>query len=99
VIQKDAKLNRVIVGPREALLTREVRVRAARLHAAAGRVDRVKLRYRSAAIGARVREDAAAGRHRTLTLELNEPMMGAAPGQLACLMDGELVVGWATIAG
>jgi tRNA-uridine 2-sulfurtransferase len=23
---------------------------------------------------------------------------GAAPGQLACLMDGDLVVGWGTIA-
>ncbi len=98
VIEKDAALNRVVVGPREALLTREVRVRGARLHAAGGRVDRVKLRYRSAAIGARVREAVAAGRHRTLTLELDEPMAGAAPGQLACLMDGELVVGWAVIA-
>jgi tRNA-specific 2-thiouridylase len=98
VIEKDAALNRVVVGPREALLTREVRVRGARLHAAGERVDRVKLRYRSVAIGARVLEDVAAGRHRTLTLELDEPMAGAAPGQLACLMDGELVVGWAIIA-
>jgi tRNA U34 2-thiouridine synthase MnmA/TrmU len=31
-------------------------------------------------------------------LELDEPAYGVAPGQLACLMDGELVVGHATIA-
>ena len=31
-------------------------------------------------------------------MELSEPVDGAAPGQLACLMDGELVVGWGTIA-
>ena len=38
-----------------------------------------------------------AGRHRELSLQLDEPVDGAAPGQLACLMDGDLVVGWGTI--
>jgi tRNA U34 2-thiouridine synthase MnmA/TrmU len=33
-----------------------------------------------------------------LTVELDKPTAGAAPGQLACLMDGDLVVGWGTIA-
>ena len=33
-----------------------------------------------------------------LTLALAEPVYGVAPGQLACLMDGELIVGHATIA-
>jgi len=46
---------------------------------------------------ARVSGEPSAGHHRTLTLELAEPVYGAAPGQLACLMDGELVVGWGTI--
>ena len=32
-----------------------------------------------------------------LIRSLAEPVYGAAPGQLACLMDGELVVGWGTI--
>jgi tRNA-specific 2-thiouridylase len=98
VIEKDAGLNRVVVGPREALLTREVTVRGARLHRDGATVDRVKLRYRSRPLAARVLEAAPAGHHRTLTLGLEEPMTGAAPGQLACLMDGELVVGWAVIA-
>ena len=60
------------------------------------RVDRVKLRYRSRPIGCAV--EGAAGRHPELCLELAEPAYGVAPGQTACLMDGELVVGHATIA-
>jgi tRNA U34 2-thiouridine synthase MnmA/TrmU len=39
-----------------------------------------------------------AGAHATLRLDLAEPVDGAAPGQLACLMDGDVVVGWGTIA-
>jgi tRNA-specific 2-thiouridylase len=98
VIAKDASTNRVTVGPRTSLLTDRVRVRGARLHRDGARVDRVKLRYRSKPLAAKLTDHAIAGRHRELTLELDEPVAGAAPGQLACLMDGELIVGWATIA-
>lgn len=97
VLSKDAATNRVTVGSRANLLTDRVRVRGAHLHRDSGRVDRVKLRYRSKPLPARIRDHAAPGRHRELTLELAEPVAGAAPGQLACLMDGELIVGWATI--
>jgi tRNA-uridine 2-sulfurtransferase len=97
VLEKDARSNRVVVGPRVALETRRVAVRGARLHRAGACVDRVKLRYRSRPLRARVSGDLPAGRHSRLALELAEPMLGAAPGQLACLMDGELVVGWGTI--
>ncbi|HET9093554.1 MAG TPA: aminomethyltransferase beta-barrel domain-containing protein, partial [Solirubrobacteraceae bacterium] len=90
--------NRVVVGPRERLLTDRVRVRGANLHRDGARVNRVKLRYRAPALPARIRDVAPAGRHRELTLELDAPVAGAAPGQLACLMDGELIVGWATIS-
>jgi tRNA U34 2-thiouridine synthase MnmA/TrmU len=72
-------------------------VRGASLHRSGARVDRVKLRYRSLALPARIAGDPPPGRHRALTVELEEPVDGAAPGQLACLMDGELVVGWGTI--
>jgi tRNA-uridine 2-sulfurtransferase len=47
---------------------------------------------------ARILGDPMAGRHSSLELELGAEVDGAAPGQLACLMDGELVVGWGTIA-
>jgi tRNA-specific 2-thiouridylase len=98
VLSKDAASRRVTVGPRSALLTDRVGVRGARLHRPGARVDRVKLRYRSRPVAASLHGDPAAGRHRALRLTLAEPVDGAAPGQLACLMDGELVVGWGTIA-
>jgi len=98
VLHKDAATRRVTVGPRAALASDRVRVRGARLQREATRVDRVKLRYRSRPLPARVLGDAAAGSHSGLEVSLGEPVDGAAPGQLACLMDGELVVGWGTIA-
>jgi tRNA U34 2-thiouridine synthase MnmA/TrmU len=58
----------------------------------------VKLRYRSRPLAAEVLGEPCPGRHRSLTVRLHEAAEGAAPGQLACLMDGELVVGWGTIA-
>jgi tRNA-specific 2-thiouridylase len=97
VLDKDAGSGSVTVGPRGALATDRVAVRAAELRRAGARVDRVKLRYRSRPLAARVLGDPPPGRHRRLALELAEPVDGAAPGQLACLMDGELVVGWGTI--
>jgi len=98
VLDKDAARNRVVVGPRSALQTRRVAVRAARLHRDGARVDRVKLRYRARPLAARVGGDFGAGRHHELQLELDEPVDGAAPGQLACLMDGDVIVGWGTIS-
>jgi tRNA-specific 2-thiouridylase len=97
VLDKDAATGRVTLGPREALQTFKVAVRGVRLHRAGARVNRVKLRYRSRPMAARLAGEPEAGRHRTLAIELAEPADGAAPGQLACLMDGELVVGWGTI--
>jgi len=60
-------------------------------------VNRVKLRYRSLPIECRVANGPAAGSHPRLTLELAEPVDGAAPGQTACLMCDDAVVGWGTI--
>jgi tRNA-uridine 2-sulfurtransferase len=98
VLAKDAAANRVIVGPRRELACAEVALRDARLHRPGGRVDRVKLRYRSPALRGRLAEAAPAGRHAALSIALGEQAEGVAPGQLACLMDGELVIGWGTIA-
>jgi tRNA-uridine 2-sulfurtransferase len=97
VLDKDAESGNVVVGRREELRTERVAIRAARLHRDAARVDRVKLRYRSRPLPAEVVGDPAPGRHRSLALNLHEAADAAAPGQLACLMDGDLVVGWGTI--
>jgi tRNA-specific 2-thiouridylase len=98
VLDKQASANRIVVGPRTQLRTARVAVRAARLHRPPESVDRVKLRYRSAPLRARVAKADDEDVRGRLTLELAEPVEGAAPGQLACLMDGELVVGWGTIS-
>jgi tRNA-specific 2-thiouridylase len=95
VLDKDARSNRVTVGPRAWLQRSRVRLRGARLRRDPERVDRVKLRYRSTPLPAKVLEDDDG---RGLTVELIEPADAAAPGQIACLMDGELVIGWGTIA-
>jgi tRNA U34 2-thiouridine synthase MnmA/TrmU len=57
----------------------------------------VKLRYRSRPLAARVVEAAPGGRQSSLTLELTDAADVAAPGQMACLMDGDVVIGWGTI--
>ncbi len=98
VLDKDAASNRVTVGPAAELRTRQVAVRDAQLRRDGSRVDRVKLRYRSRPLPAKVRGERGAGRHDALELELGDPADAAVPGQLACLMDGERVIGWGTIA-
>jgi tRNA-specific 2-thiouridylase len=81
------------VGPREALQSTRVRLEGARLHRPSETVDAVKLRYRSAPIPCRVVDDG--GR---LELVLERPATAVAPGQLACLLHADCVVGEGTIA-
>jgi tRNA-specific 2-thiouridylase len=93
VLEKDAGANRVVVGPREQLGSSTVRIRDAQLHRSADRVNSVKLRYRSAAKGCTV-ERRPGGE---AVISLAEPAEAVAPGQIACLMAGDLVVGHGTI--
>ncbi len=96
VLATDAQRNRVVAGPRAALATRRVALSAATLYRDGDRVDRVKLRYRSPAVACRVA--AGAGRREGLVVELADDVHGVAPGQTACLMEGDRVVGHGTIA-
>ena len=57
-------------------------------------VDAVRLRYRSRAVPCRID---GGGEGPVLELDLEEPVDGAAPGQAACLLRGDAIVGWATI--
>lgn len=98
VLAKDARRNRVVVGPKTALSTRAVRLEPARLHRPGSAVETVRLRYGSPPIACST-GTAAAGSRRRLELSLDREVRGAAPGQTACLMSGDLVVGWGTIAG
>jgi len=98
VLAKDAASNRVVVGPKAALSTRRVRLEPARLHRPGSAVETVRLRYGAPAIPC-ASAAGGPGPRRRLDLALDRKVRGAAPGQTACLMSGDLVVGWGTIAG
>lgn len=90
VLQIDQSTATVVVGEREELLATRIAVSDLVLHDAPHTVSAVRLRYHAPAIACRL--DGA-------ELVLEEPFAGAAPGQSACLLDGEVVVGTATIVG
>ena len=98
VLSTDARTNRVVVGPGEALQTERVAVRDAVLHRPAERVRSVRLRYRSQPVACRVGGAGGPGSHASLTVELEAPVRAAAPGQTAVFCDGDVVVGHGTIA-
>jgi tRNA-uridine 2-sulfurtransferase len=89
-LRSEPRTNTVVVGTRAALATREVMARG-RLHVAVSRAE-AKLRYRSAAVGAKVTPVGGGFR-----LWLDEPAHGIAPGQAAVLYDDGAVVGAGTI--
>ncbi len=97
VLGTDADTNRVVVGPRSRLRTERVRIAGARLHRGADRVDSVRLRYHAPKRACRI-EAAPAGPGEEAVIALDEPTDRVAPGQIACLMDGDMVVGHGTIA-
>jgi tRNA-uridine 2-sulfurtransferase len=86
-LRADSHTNTVVVGPRESLGRRDVRVRAGRLFVPADRVE-AKLRYRSPATGATVTALA-----RGFRIALDEPAYGVAVGQAAVLYEDDAVVG------
>ena len=71
-------------------------LRAVTLYRDGQRVDSVKLRYRSEPL--RVPGGRGGRTPRRAHGELAEQTLGVAPGQTACLMDGDRVVGHGTIA-
>jgi tRNA-uridine 2-sulfurtransferase len=93
VLGKDAATNQVVVGPKHELATTSVRLEDARLHRPAAQVRQVRLRYHAEPLPC-VASWAGDG---TLELELSKPAHAVAPGQLACLMRDDWVVGEGTI--
>jgi tRNA-specific 2-thiouridylase len=98
VINKNAKTGTVTVGPREALTVDRLFVEAVQLHRDATKIDHVKLRYRSKPVACKLTSPLPAGRYPRIEIMLNEPFMAAAPGQVACFMSGDRVVGHGLIA-
>jgi tRNA-specific 2-thiouridylase len=98
VLTTDAAANTVTVGPRASLLARGLAARAVTLHRPASCVDGVRVRAHGRTFACRVAGDLPAGTHELLHIELEEAAERTAPGQIACLYAGDLVVGHGTIA-
>jgi tRNA-specific 2-thiouridylase len=98
VLATDALSNTVTVGPREALLSVSLPVDGLTLHRDGACVDGVRVRSHGRRFPCRVERGLAAGRHRRASIELTEPAERTAPGQVACLYAGDVVVGYGTIA-
>lgn len=98
VLAKDARSNRVVVGTRDELATDRVTLGPGRLHRPAAEVDAVRLRYQGATVPCEVEQSGLpAGEHDGIALRLAREVARPAPGQVACLMAGDRVVGWALI--
>jgi tRNA-specific 2-thiouridylase len=93
VLSKDAASGTVTVGPREALTATTVELTSTSLHRPADTVESVRMRYHARPLRCRARETGPG----TLELDLHEPASAVAPGQLACLMHDDWVVGEGTI--
>jgi tRNA-uridine 2-sulfurtransferase len=92
VLRAEPDTGRLVVGPRDRLGRRAVRVEPGRMFVDTTRV-RARLRSRQEPVWATVTRDGDA-----LDLRLDEPVDGVAAGQAAVLYDGDAVVGAGTIA-
>jgi tRNA-uridine 2-sulfurtransferase len=98
VLRTDPLANTVTVGPRAALMTRTVPVRDVMLRRTGAQVDGVRVRSHGPLHPCRLAHDLGPGRHEGVEVELHEPITRAAPGQIACLYDGDVILGYGTIS-
>jgi tRNA-specific 2-thiouridylase len=92
VLEKDPSANRVVVGAREELRVRQIALEDATLHRPASDVQSVRLRYHAEPIPCRAWKQGG-----EVIVELERDALAVAPGQLACLMRQDRVVGEGTI--
>jgi tRNA-uridine 2-sulfurtransferase len=97
VLRVEPAANQVVVGDREDLAVRTVELERSSatdgLGLRAGRAT-ARLRAHGTEVGCRV----VPGEDGRVLLELDEPVLGVAPGQAAVLYDGDLVLGGGTVA-
>ena len=95
VIETDAVANTVVVGPRESLVAGIVQLRDVELRREPERVSGIQLRHRAKVGGATVVSCSPDG----AIIEVESGIERVAVGQVACLLDGDTVVGCGTVAG
>jgi tRNA-specific 2-thiouridylase len=98
VLATDAKANTVTVGPRSELLAEGLAVRDATLHRDGSCVDGVRVRAHGRTRACRLAGELPKGRHASVAIELDAPAERTAPGQIACLYAGDVIVGYGTVA-
>jgi tRNA-specific 2-thiouridylase len=99
VLRTDARSNTVTVGRRDALLAGELAVRELTLHRGGLGVDGVRVRSHGRIRPCRLSGDLPPGVHAAALVELEESAERTAPGQIACLYAGDVVIGHGTVAG
>jgi tRNA-specific 2-thiouridylase len=98
VLRTDAASNTVTAGPRQGLLASEVCLRDLTLRRRGSLVDGVRLRAHGGMHPCRLRSDLRPGSYPRADVQLERPAERTAPGQLACIYAGDVVVGHATVA-
>jgi tRNA-specific 2-thiouridylase len=98
VLATDAPANTVTVGPRSELLAGGMAVREVTLHRGGGCVDGVRVRAHGPRHACHVADDLQPGSHSRVVIELEQPAERTAPGQIACMYAGDVVVGYGTVA-
>jgi tRNA-specific 2-thiouridylase len=93
VLATDTRSNTVTVGPRDELLARAIPVREVTLHRHGSCVDGVRVRSHGHTFACRLSSELDSGHHARVHVELAELAERTAPGQLACLYAGDLLVG------
>lgn len=98
VLQTDTRANTVTVGRREGLRTDALALRDVRLARPGARVDGVRVRAHGRNHPCSLQDAPPAGEHPGAQVLLREPAERTAPGQIACLYEGEIVAGHGVIA-
>jgi tRNA-specific 2-thiouridylase len=97
VLGTDPLANTVTVGPRAALLTHTVAVRDVTLRGTGAGVDGVRVRSHGPLLPCNLVSDPGPGRHEGVEVRLRKPIVRAAPGQIACLYEDDVILGYGTI--
>ena len=93
-MQTEADRNAVVVGERAALATRTVRLEDVELRRSPQRIRAAQLRHRAPVTAVEAVETDGD----ELLLRFVDPAERVAPGQVACLLDGDSVIGCGTVA-
>jgi tRNA-uridine 2-sulfurtransferase len=98
VLSTDMHANTVTVGPRRELLADTLSIDDVTLHRDGSRIDALRVRAHGRRRACRPLVGWRAGRHARVDVALAQPAERTAPGQIACLYAGDLVVGHGTIS-